>query len=266
MRSALLLQLRVLHAYHGGVDCPDIEVRPTAETAALLQGHRMTWRPSAKGYALQTLLHEDGAPYVAMAPTARLQFELWPLHPGFVSYTSYAAYGGSPKYLNFSNQTTSPRPDGSLLLTTTATTDTPYAGRPLGMVKLDMNTIVGPSALPIPPSYTITFEAAAQQWTYCVLARPQLLDPVIEDIDSQTRFERIDLGAQGITDQTLAQLGTQLMAEYPGRRPYLFRSPAPIAWSASPRKGLRLLDGIDTVLDHLANPSPSYPAMLFLHA
>jgi hypothetical protein len=254
--------LCIQHGYNAGGDCPDLDLHPTADTQAKLSGHKMMWQKRGGLYQLVAGFDGPSTPLVPISTNLALDFDMVVGSPAFQGYTAFPNFAGSPVFY-FHNVATTAVPGSGQRMTASAAPAGLDLGKAIGRVRISMAALLPLSA---PPTrYLLPLEAQTSTWQYCILARPQLLDPVLEDLDNPGPFTRTAL-IRGSLSPLLENLRLQLAELYPDRNLYHFASPAPIAWRASGRKNVVLKDGQDLVLDHLANPSPTHHAMVFIHA
>jgi hypothetical protein len=258
-----IFSLCVQHGYNAGGDCPDLSLQPSADTQAKLDGHKMMWKKLGSRYQLIAAFDGPGSLLVPPASSLVLDFELLISRPAFHAYTEFPDFAGDRRFY-FDNALASDSPLGGKVLVTSAAPQDLSLGKAIGRLRIGLASLL-PLA-PSPISYLLQMEAAATTWQYCVLSRPQLADPVIEDLDQPGAFVRTALTAGSGLSPLLENLRLQLADLYPDRNFFHFASPAPITWRAAGRKNLVLKDGLDLVMDHLANPSSTHPSMVFIHA
>lgn len=255
--------LCIQHGYNAGKDCPDLDLVPSTDTLAKLSGHKMMWQKQGSRYQLVAGFGANATPHVPIAADLELDFDLMVSGPVFYGYTVFPNIGGSSVFYFHSAQATD-EPGVGKVLTASAAPDGLELGKAIGRVTISMAQVLPLAAAPV--RFLMRFTAKASTWHYCILARPQLLDPTIEDLDAPGLFVRTAMVAGGGLSPQLENIRLQLAELYPDRNFYHFASPAPIAWQAGGRKNLVLKDGMDLVMDHLANPSPTHQSMVFIHA
>jgi hypothetical protein len=258
-----IFSLCVQHGYNAGGDCPDMSVAPTTETQTILDGHKMLWKKQGSRYQLVAGFDSPIGPLVPIASSLVLELDVIISRPAFHTYTAFPDFAGDRRFY-FDNALASTTPQGDRLLQASAAPSTLSLGKAIGRVRIGMAALLPLS--PTPTRYLLPMAADATTWQYCVLSRPQLADPVIEDLDQPGAFVRTALTAGSGLSPLLENLRLQLADLYPDRNLFHFASPAPIPWRAAGRKNLVLKDGLDMVMDHLANPSSTHPSMVFIHA
>lgn len=255
--------LCVQHGYNAGGDCPDLRIEPTADTLAKLEGHKMSWQKRGSLYQLAAAFDAGSSPHVPLAADLTLDFALLIERPAFRTYTAFPNFGGSSAFY-YDNALAINVPGVGKVLDPSAPPANLAPGSAIGQVHIRLAELL-PLA-PAPTRYLLHMEAAATTWQYCVLARPQLADLAIEDLDQPGAFLRTALIAGNGLSPLLENLRLQLADLYPDRNLFHFVSPAPLPWRAGGRKNLVLKDGPDMVMDHLPNPSSTQPSMVFIHA
>ena len=82
----LILELRVLHRYYTDGRCRDLDIRPTAETAAKLRGYQILFRKERDGFLLAVNGGKDySAPLFSRPETFDFSFRV--VNPQFIRFT-----------------------------------------------------------------------------------------------------------------------------------------------------------------------------------
>lgn len=257
------LRLGLGHGYYGDGTCRDWRVAPSTQTTALLQGHRLHWKPQATGMDHGLVYGEmDGNNFLfPLAEGTVLVFFLYLSRPQFMGITNPAQCPGElPIWLE--NVVGS----GDLRLVTGnvgPATAAVYAEAKRmgaqGIVCLKHgagDNLTG-------RNFEYSFAAKQAKWTYFVVLRGYREEDVFAVVDKAngSAFEDITAAVktQPQSHPRAAAYREGLLAAAPGTQVRVFQSVNALAWQSGARRKLELqqvnLEDTDTLIQHLPSPT-----------
>jgi hypothetical protein len=103
LRYKIVFSVAILHEYYTDKFCQDLEVIPSAATAAVLKGCGMVWKQAGHKLIVLTRVDDTGKPYVKLSPLVKLSFYLRIKNPYFNNFTNLSYHPAEPFRYYFSN-------------------------------------------------------------------------------------------------------------------------------------------------------------------
>jgi hypothetical protein len=257
------LRLGIGHGYYGDGTCRDWRVAPSAETVALLQGHRLQWKSQATGIDHGLVYGEtNGSDFLfPLAEGTVLVFFLYLLRPQFMGITDPAQCPGE-QAIWFENVAGS----GDLRLVTG------NIGPGTAVVYAEAKRVGAQGIVCLKHgagdslagrSFKCKFTPKQVRWTYFVVLKGYREEDVFAVVDkvNGSIFEDITAAVE-TQPQSYARAAAYregLLASSAGTQVRVFRSVDALAWQSGARRGLELqqvnLEDTDTLVQHLPAPS-----------
>lgn len=103
LRYKILFSVAIMHDYYSDKFCQDIDLIPSAATAAVLKGHGMVWKQAGHKLIVLTRVDDTGKPFVKLSAAAKLSFYLRINNPHFYNFTNLSYHPAEPFRYYFSN-------------------------------------------------------------------------------------------------------------------------------------------------------------------
>jgi hypothetical protein len=103
LRYKIVFSVAIMHDYYTGKFCPDLDIIPSAATAAVLSGHGMVWKQAGHQLIVLTRVNDAGKPFVKLSTAVKLSFYLRINNPHFYNFTNLSYHPAEPLRYYFSN-------------------------------------------------------------------------------------------------------------------------------------------------------------------
>ena len=250
---AELFSIELLHTFYNDSRCCDFTLQPTVMCESIIKGHKLILKTTGNGIKLIAPCDESNNPFISMSPDITLSFLMKLENPELKGFTALPALGNEAVY-RFHNENINAVGEASLdqgemdmYQVETADYDPVF-----GIIEIENNGSV-PAVMHESSNYTITLSARQEIWKYYLIVKDNTHDwSVIDDENQPITFQKTDLNQNEPEDDSVADA---IKSQFPGSQRFLFESDQAISYRSDGRKNLQLKKGMNTLIEHLPNPS-----------
>ncbi len=108
LKYAIVFMVQILNDYYTDLQCADLDITPTDDTVAILNGQRMLYKTIGNNFVVLVKVDDSGKPFIALDPTVKLRFNIGINNTDFINYTNinYRPLTQGKYYFTNINQTT----------------------------------------------------------------------------------------------------------------------------------------------------------------